>query len=132
MGLLAVRKGDDPFQLARNFVKTFKLRPQLVAEIVDKIQVQIVNHYLERGAVRDSPVKPLPDGTAITVVSSTNPADDDFVYDEQPEEAQDGEAEDDDGDAFDDEEDDEDADDDDNDQDGGEQATVCLELCLRW
>jgi len=45
MGILAVRKGDDPFEIARNFVRVFKLRTQLVDVIVEKIQQMIVRHY---------------------------------------------------------------------------------------
>ena len=47
-GTLAVRKGDDPYVLAQNFVHTFSLRKSMVEEIVVKIKEQLLAFYLRQ------------------------------------------------------------------------------------
>eukprot|EP00698_Gefionella_okellyi_P003828 TRINITY_DN13553_c0_g1_i1.p1 TRINITY_DN13553_c0_g1~~TRINITY_DN13553_c0_g1_i1.p1 ORF type:complete len:761 (-),score=210.73 TRINITY_DN13553_c0_g1_i1:24-2306(-) len=84
MGLIAVRRGDDPLSLARNFVRTFRLRTELVDEIVEKINQQTVLYYRNLRELGSSPSR---QGEGVQSVSMMNAGDDDsqqyaYTYDE--------------------------------------------------
>jgi hypothetical protein len=49
-GIIAVRKGDDPAVLARNFAQTFSLKPERIDEIEAKIREQILNYFLREAS----------------------------------------------------------------------------------
>eukprot|EP01028_Stygiella_incarcerata_P008655 TRINITY_DN383_c0_g3_i1.p1 TRINITY_DN383_c0_g3~~TRINITY_DN383_c0_g3_i1.p1 ORF type:complete len:836 (+),score=234.99 TRINITY_DN383_c0_g3_i1:370-2877(+) len=47
-GTIAVRKGDDPSTLARNFAQTFSLKPDQIPTIESRIKEEIVSYYLQK------------------------------------------------------------------------------------
>jgi len=47
-GTVAVRKGDDPMVLAKNFVQTFSLKKSLVPDIAQQIKEQILAYFVDR------------------------------------------------------------------------------------
>ncbi|GCA64385.1 hypothetical protein KIPB_014115, partial [Kipferlia bialata] len=46
-GVIAVREGDDPHTLARNFSRTFNLNAAMHTEVIASIQEQLTLYYLE-------------------------------------------------------------------------------------
>ena len=65
MGTIAVRKGDDPDALARNFIVTFRLKRSLQKEISQKIKEQVLAYYV------GSPV-PMSGGPGYQQTSASN------------------------------------------------------------
>eukprot|EP00762_Andalucia_godoyi_P002347 ANDGO_07632.mRNA.1 Ras-related protein RABA1c len=49
-GTIAVRKGDDPTMLARNFSQAFAIRGERVAEIESKIREHILNYFIREAS----------------------------------------------------------------------------------